>query len=54
MVSIDHTNAVDSDDDEKEEWKPPTLNAGQAFESAHLLIELMFAYPRYFSGNVLH
>jgi hypothetical protein len=51
MVTTDHRNAVDSDEDE---WKPPTLNAQQAFESARLLKDFMLTYPRYFSGNVLH
>jgi hypothetical protein len=54
MVTTDHTNAVDSDEDEEDEWKHPTLNAEQAFERARLLTEFIFAYPRYVSGKVLH
>jgi hypothetical protein len=54
MATTDDTNAVDSDKDEADGWKTPTLNAEQAFESAHLLKEFMFAYPRYFSGKILH
>jgi hypothetical protein len=54
MVTTDHTNAVDSEQDEADEWKPPTLNGEQDFESARFLKEFMFAYPRYFSGKVLH
>jgi hypothetical protein len=53
-VTTDHTNAVDSDEDEADEWKPPTLNAEQALENARLLKKFMCAYPRYFSGKVLH
>jgi hypothetical protein len=54
MVTLDHTNAVDSDEDEADEWKPPTLNTEQAFESARLLKEFLFACPRYISGKILH
>jgi hypothetical protein len=54
MVTTDHTHAVDSDEDEADEWKPPTMNTEQAFESARLLKEFMFAYPKYIRGKVLH
>jgi hypothetical protein len=51
MVTTDHSNAVYSEEDEADEWKPPTLNAEQAFESARLLKEFMLTYPRYFQAR---
>jgi hypothetical protein len=44
MVTTDHTNAADTDTHESDEWKPLTLHAEQAFESARLLKYFIFVY----------
>jgi hypothetical protein len=42
VMTTDHTEAVDSDEDEADEWQSPALNAEQAFQSARVLKEFMF------------